>query len=515
VLALVPLAGVLLVAGAVDLNATVIAETRAGQAPLRADGGQTAGVVGVLTPGGELAIRRSDLDLRLAYNPRIFWRQPNLLSQLRPLVLHEVSLTLTTRVTSTTALTAAASMSAGEVDYTSLPLVFGMVQAALPPVASILVVTARAGLDVQVSRLTRVGLALEAIHRRSLDDVGAMAASNVFLIAQTGVQAAPYAMTRISRLDTLSFATAVAYRWFDNGVDFLSVTPQIGWRRLLSATNELRLGAGVTYAHGHYGPLGTGPLAGDTVAPVGSAEVTGLLVRHRGIALQGAAGAMVDYYVDPILTQAQKRLTFTAGLMLSLGARWTVAVQAALGSTLAPLAAFDLGTGTVTGDRPDATSAAVSVPVRYRWADNAILEFGGRWSDRAPHTETAIFGFHQRQLWAYAMLTVTTRDLPRWGLPDGGDIERRNRVRQPPSDTEVATSSAVTSRVTSRTTDRVTGTTATGSGAEGATTTAPVPGQQGANGPAPLDAREEESETERQRELPDQSQLPIGIGGVR
>jgi len=51
VLALVPLAGLLLVAGEVDLNATVVAETRGGQAPLRADQGPTAGAVAVLQRG--------------------------------------------------------------------------------------------------------------------------------------------------------------------------------------------------------------------------------------------------------------------------------------------------------------------------------------------------------------------------------------------------------------------------------------------------------------------------------
>jgi len=110
VLALVPLAGLLLVAGEVDLNATVVAETRGGQAPLRADQGPTAGAVAVLTPAAELAVTRSDLDFRLEYSPRIFWRQPNEVQRLRPLVLHVGNLTLTTRLTSRTALTAGASV---------------------------------------------------------------------------------------------------------------------------------------------------------------------------------------------------------------------------------------------------------------------------------------------------------------------------------------------------------------------------------------------------------------------
>ena len=542
-LGLVPLAGLLLVAGEVELNATVIAETRGGQAPLRANESPRGGVIGVLTPMGDLLIRRSDLEFRFEYGPRIFWRWPNLASRVRPLVLHVGNLTLATRLTPTLSLTGGGTVSAGEVDYSLLPQLVGSVQASLPTVASLFVTTARLGIDLQVTRLTRLGLALEASHRRPLGDLDPMVApGSAFLQRQSAVQAAPNMTVRLSRQDDLSFATAVAYRWFESGTNFLSVTPQVGWRRRLSATDEFRLSAGVTYGRGRYAAVAMNDArSAETVAPVGSAEIGKLLLRERALALHGIAGVMVDYYVDPILALEQKRLTLTARLLLSVRDRWTAGIEAALGTTLEPLRPI----GGV-GRYPDATYASVSLPIRHRPADNVFLEFGGQWADRAPHDETSLFNFHQRQLWLYAMVTVTTRDVPRWVLPEGGDSDRRNR-RPPQANGQASTTPDASSRVTSRSTERVTGATGagtglpvTGSAIDGdrltgvdrptdvdsvldresvaggtlAPGTASVPGQRTAGGRDPYD-EEEESETQRERELPNQSQLPIGIGGVR
>jgi hypothetical protein len=555
---LLPMASVLLVAGEVDINATVVAETRAGEAPLLANQAPRPGFIGLLMPTAELSVRNSNLDLRLEYGPRIFWRRPNEIGRDRPLLLHVANLSLATRLTPTTAWTAGAVVSAGEVDYTGLPGLVGSVQASLPTLADILVITARSGLDVQTTRVLRLGLAFEGSHRRTLSDVDDQVLSGTpFLQPQTSVQVAPYGNLRLSRLDELLFAGAVAYRWFDNGTSFFSVTPQVGWRHRLNATGEFRVSGGLTYGYGHYVDPTVGmpmsvpattvqPLSGATWAPVGSAEVLGLLLRHRGVALVGGAGAMVDYYVDPVLTLAQRRATVTARLNLLLGDRWSAGVEAAAGTTIDPLPAPE-GPNAIP---PDATYVAVSVPIRHRLAQNAIIEFGGRWADRAPHTNDSLFGFHQRQLWAYMMLTVTTREVARWVLPEGGEAERRGRRPMPADD--LVTSSVVTSRVTSRAADRVTGATgtgatgtasmATGSTATGSTVmgsavqgtststststsastfagtprtpTAPVPGQLRTDGTS-LYQQEEELEPERQRELPNESQLPIGIGGVR
>ena len=163
---LLPMASLLLVAGEVDINATVVAETRAGEAPLLANQDPRPGFIGLLMPSVELSVRNSNLDLRLEYGPRIFWRRPNELGRDRPLLLHVTNLTLATRLTPTTAWTAGAMVSVGEVDYTGLPGLVGSVQASLPPVANILVVTARSGLDVQTTRVLRLGLAFEGSHRR-------------------------------------------------------------------------------------------------------------------------------------------------------------------------------------------------------------------------------------------------------------------------------------------------------------------------------------------------------------
>lgn len=513
---LVPLAGLLLAANAVELDASAIAEMRGGQAPLVANRPPTAGFVSVLTPGAELSVRDSNLEMRLDYGPRIFWRRPNLASRDRPLVLHLANLSLATRLTPTVSVTSGASLSAGEADYTLLPQLVGTVQATLPAVANLLVATGRAGLDVQVTRSTRLGLALEASYRRPIGDVDAESlAGSLFLQRQTGVQAAPNATVRISRLDDLLFATPVAYRSFERGANFLSVTPQAGWRRRLSPTDEVRLSGGVTYSRATYDATVATPGTRSTVAPVGSVEMLRLFLRRQGLALQGAVGAMADYYVDPILVVPQKRITTTARFLLSLGDRWTAGIEAALGSTLDPVPPIPGST-----IPPDATYAAVSVPIRYRFAEGAYLEFGGQWSDRAPHTESSRFDFHQRQLWVYTLLSLTTRETPRWVLPDGGDRDRRRR--SPPARTE-AEAGTGTARITARAVDRISGTTQTDTGLPLPGDGPPAMAEPDSMGGLPrqpsADRRstdeEDESESQRERELPNESQLPIGIGGVR
>ena len=97
--------------------------------------------------------------------------------------------------------------------------------------------------------------------------------------------------------------------------------------------------------------------------------------------------------------------------------RWTAALQAVFGTNLSgqPL---DAGpAGPLLAITPDETAASVALPIRHRASDNLILEFGGRWSDRGPHLSASNFAFHQRELWAYVMLTATTRHLPRWTTP--------------------------------------------------------------------------------------------------
>jgi hypothetical protein len=45
-------------------------------------------------------------------------------------------------------------------------------------------------------------------------------------------------------------------------------------------------------------------------------------------------------------------------------------------------------------------------------SNNVMLEFGGRWADRSPFFTTPFYGFHQRQLWLYVLLTG--KALPTW-----------------------------------------------------------------------------------------------------
>ncbi len=439
--ALVPLVAILLFAGEVDLDGTVVAEARGGQAPQRANAAPTGGFASVLTPGVALRLRQSDLEATLDYQVRMFWRQPNELSRTRPLFLHIASLSVLGQVSPTVTTTAGALLSVGEVDYTALPQVLGaptlappvgagpMAQPSsigpgtLPSVAEILSASVRMGADVRASRTWRYSLPLDVWYRQPLGEGAAGLAPGVagsFLQRQVSVALNPAATARLSRRDELIPTIGFSNWWFESGVDLLRVTPQVGWRRRFSPTDDLRLAAGIAY--GWY--LGTAPGSGtgSSVSPVGNAEVTRLLLRHRGVGVQGGAGATVEYFVDPILAQAYPRGSVFARALLFVRDNWTVGFEGALGTSLRDVGPLPGGT-----TPPDQTVASISLPIRHRASESLLVEFGARWSDRAPHFEGSYFGFHQRQFWIYTTLTATSRLQGRWTLPDVGDADRRNR----------------------------------------------------------------------------------------
>ena len=450
-MACLSVAALLFVAGEFDVNAVVVSETRAGEAPLAAGRPPTAAFVEILTPGVDLLLHRPGLEIRLDYGPRIFWRQPNYSqpdgsSRLSPLILHVANLAATDRSARRVTLTGGASVSAGEADYTSLGQLFGSAsasasgmapgsavvtppvgppQATLPPVTDFLSASARAGAEVEASRIWRLGAKVEVGHRRPLgeppvdaggDPVAEAAQVASFVrLRQTNVLAEPTGTVRLTRQDDLMFLTPLSERWFGDGTDIFTVTPQLGWQTRLSPTGGLRLAGGVTYAR--YQASSMSPLgSGYSFAPVGSADISGVLMRDRDLTMYGSVGAAVDYFVDPILGTAGSRGSMSARWSLLLGLNWTVGIEGSFSTNLRRRRTIDLAPG-MTVFYPDETVASASLPVRCRSSENLLIEFGGRWSDRAPNLHAPGFAFHQRQLWAYVMLTFTTQSTSRVPAP--------------------------------------------------------------------------------------------------
>jgi hypothetical protein len=405
-----------LLAGTVNLDGTVVAQGRAGSSPILAGQPPQAFAAGLLTPQLELGLRDERGEARLAYLPRLAWQVPNALDyEARPLILHQASLRVAARATPTTDVTASAAGSYGQPDYAILPQLLGPGQAALPQVQTIVTASGNVALQRFLTRRVRLLLAADGSHFRVLGDEpqapppatpappGTPATGGP--LRQTLVDAVPGALFAVTRVDDLLVTSAVSYGSYSSDVAITTVTPLVSWRAHRPAGDELRLSAGLSYAH----DLGARSVLDGRSAwlPAGGAEITSNLLVEDDHGVRAHARLAVEQHVDPILGTSGPRLIFTSDVLVTFAPDWAVAAQGDFSTSLR---------GTPLAGNPDETAFAVRVPIRYRVSKNAILEFGGLWADRAPAFAASDFRFHQRQLWGYASITLTTRDVSGWSI---------------------------------------------------------------------------------------------------
>jgi hypothetical protein len=121
----------------------------------------------------------------------------------------------------------------------------------------------------------------------------------------------------------------------------------------------------------------------------------------------------LEYYLDPVLGTPATHVFATGSFYLGLPQNWTIGLQ---GSFVSSLKDHPLGSAPPF-TYPDEIAAAAELPVRHLLSRDLLLEFGGKWADRSPFFTAPNYGFHQRQLWVYVMLTGATR--PTWLPPRG------------------------------------------------------------------------------------------------
>ena len=389
------------VTGQFDINGLVTLEARAGQAPLDTSGQVEWGVIGIATPDVQLSYLSRTADVRLDYGPRIFWREPNDTSTLRPLILHVGAFNGTLRATRRLGLFANATGSVGEADYTALGQILPG-QAALPAVVDFLSVSSTAGMVVQTSRLSELSNALTFIHRRPLGAAADVKAMDPTMPPpfprQTSLSLTSAFKLMASRQDEISVSNIVSYGTYSGNVDIFTVVPEARWRMHLSPRYDLRVGAGIAYAH-----VNPALDAWSPVSPVGELGLDMRLSNSAGASTRASVLAQVDYFIDPVLSTAGPRALLTAGWWDVLNPDWQVGVEGMYATVFT-------GTNAPVGTTlPDETTVSLYIPVRHRASDHVLMEFGFRYADRAPSVEVSAFGFHQRQLWLYYMVTGTTR----------------------------------------------------------------------------------------------------------
>ena|GEM_PF-2276144 len=425
-LGLVPLAGLLLLSGELGAYGTVVTEGRVGQAPFVRD--QPAGTPQDLEPHGaaaavvapilELEDQGHNRQILFNYGPRFLWRRPNPYGTNKTLILQVANLSATADATPRIRLIERASASYGEVDYAALTAILPN-QSQLPPVAKIFVASAGTGLRWDAQRLWRFETMFDVESRRTLGDTGLAQMMNSFAsFRQTNLSLEASGIGRISRRDDLVLTAAVSDRSLDNNIEVFAVTPEVGWRRRLTWSSELRLAAGVTYARDR----GTTPVVitdtsgavttpGSLLRPVGNVELNGVLLGRRGVSWRGTLGLTIDYFVDPVLRVAGPRAISVLRSVVLFEPDWTVGLEGGLTTSLRASAPPDPNASA------DETTLELALPVRHLVSENLIVETGLRWSQRAARLRADNLTFHERQTWIYLAFTATTRRMQRWMAP--------------------------------------------------------------------------------------------------
>jgi hypothetical protein len=429
------------VAGQLEVNPSVTAESRAGEAPVVYGGAPEGSLVEVLTPGAELAYVGRRLELRASYELRLFWRSTSQIPHPSPLFLNTVNLGMTAHATPRLTLKLSGSSFEGEADYTYLPSIYGQNQATLLVVPKIFAANVAGSAELHLTRLVTAGLALQASHSQPIGDSRTTAAvpsgptavytlphvtgpTPVYTLPHfTSLAATPGAAVHVSRTDDVNPALAFEYQQIssltapaktsgaaqpESSISAFIVMPTIGVRRLLSLHSEFSLKAGLSVTH-----LAGVPNDPNSVGPIGGADLDVRLLNLRQAVLHSKASVSLEYYLDPVLGTPATHVFATGSFYLGLPQNWTIGLQ---GSFVSSLKDHPLGSAPPF-TYPDEIAAAAELPVRHLLSRDLLLEFGGKWADRSPFFTAPNYGFHQRQLWVYVMLTGATR--PTWLPPRG------------------------------------------------------------------------------------------------
>jgi hypothetical protein len=427
-----------LLASPVDLNAGVSTEVRGGVMPVSANQASEPFAGELMTPIVEAELKDRTIDLRLAYFPRFLWQQQEdnpLGHTFRPLFLNQASLLLSARPTERTSIAGRATGSYGEPDYSILSSLLGPGQAtsqpgmqtAVPVVQKILTIAGGLTVTGDLTHRLRLIVGADGSHfqpiieqppratgpAESVSGVGHFTgvpptpAITTPLVEQSSVSGRVGLSYRLTSTDELSLNVGASYidfaaSGFEPARELTLASSMLSLRSRFTATNEIRVGIGLAETRDNLGLQVLSPAANaDLMIHNGSVDAYGFWLTLRGA---------VEEFVDPVLKDAYPRAITSAQLALVFPPNWSASLQADFTTSIR----LTTPTPPPGGTLPDETGFYISLPVRYRVSANVVAEVGGRWTDRAPALASGD-PFHQKQLWAYMALTVSTRALPEWG----------------------------------------------------------------------------------------------------
>ena len=182
----------------------------------------------------------------------------------------------------------------------------------------------------------------------------------------------------------------------------LSIQPQVGIRQELTRQHQLYLAGGFAYTvalrRSDTANLAWYPM------PIFQIDLNSVLQRTRMAVIRSSIGVGMTSIVDPVLGVAVSRGLAQASVDALLGP-WSVGARCAFSTDLFG-GQFDSAGGGVS---PDETFVSADIPIRYRTSRHLIVEFGGRFSERAPNLGAPGFAWDNRELWLYLNLTTFSR----------------------------------------------------------------------------------------------------------
>jgi hypothetical protein len=399
-------------------------ESRVGQAPSLTSSNQAVPpeqtqVMVVATPLLRLRWIDGIDDLHVDSATRILWR-PVPLFDSRPLFLETLGATHLRRPSRRSQLQLNVRASYGEQDYTSLQQQLPN-QPSLPLAMTMLMVDATADASRHSSRRTTLTLQLGAMHSRSFDTQGVSSGTTgtFALPTQTTVTAAPgltYALARRSTLNALvsiidTDSQGILYTSGQTGqgqtgeLNALSIQPQVGVRQELTRQHQLHLAVGFAYTVALRQT--DAPNLTRYPVPLLQLDLNSVLLRARTTIVRSTLGAGTTAFVDPVFGVAVTRGLAQASVDAQLGP-WSVGARCAFSTDL--FGRLPTIGGSTPGETiPDETFVTAEIPVRYRASRHLIVEFGGRYTERAPYLGAPGFAWHYRELWLYLSLTTFSR----------------------------------------------------------------------------------------------------------
>jgi hypothetical protein len=362
--------------GATEVGFPVVgvrAETRAGLVPVSPEVASQGALDLELKPNLGLRLDNRALHLQLLYEPRILARVPNQLGQV--LVFHSAMMEHALRLDDQDQWTSSVAFGTGDIDYGAAAFLFGGGTASSLPDSAIVGYTEIRGqsqLAVQASRRVR----LQTTARGSFNQPNQ---GNEGLFEETGRVGGMFeTIVSLDRRTRLVPSFDGEWVGFGGGSSYFYVAPMLGVRRQLNHRTEagLSLGTSITVSNQN----------DPQVYPVGMLDTVVRVVRDDAVGVDARAAVGAEMFADPVRATLEPRIVGTLASTVNIPNNWSAGIvgRFATNPENNPTPAF----------QEYDTVIAVDVPVRYQFEPNLAVEFGGRFSARAPHLSASDFGFN-------------------------------------------------------------------------------------------------------------------------